>query len=138
MEKVLTCVAAIGMLVACSSTTEAPFACALGELTGTWQIAYSETDGNCGKLATETVVFSPGAVAEAKATCKYDSQAVSADKCRIDLDYTCPLTTGSGSQRWTGAMHQTAAGTVTGSMTVQATAGGQACRSTYDVTWTRQ
>lgn len=122
------------LLVACSSDDEPFKDCALGELTGTWRVTYDETNGSCGRLSDETVVLKPG---EASSACKYDSQAISADKCRIDLDFTCPLAP-QGSQRWIGALRHVAADRIEGSMTLQGTDGRLVCRSTYDVTWTRQ
>ena len=124
------------VLAGCSSSDPAPFTCAMGELRGTWRAVYMQTNGNCGKVADETIVLSASTAGEAS-QCTYAAQQVSADKCRIDLDYTCPLTGQPGTQRWVGAMHHAAAGTVTGSMTVSA-AGSATCRSTYDVTWTKQ
>lgn len=127
------------VLGACSSSEDdPPAACKLGELDGTWLVTYAEKNGTCGQLADETVVLSPGAAADAQSKCTYRAQNISADKCRLDLDYTCPLATGSGSQQWAGTMTHVADRRVAGSMTVQAVLGGQTCRSTYDVTWTRQ
>lgn len=129
------------ILLGCSSSTESAtpaFQCKIGELDGTWRVTYAETDGNCGQLAAETVVLKPGATSSSAAACQTAAQDISADKCRIDLDYTCPLATGSGSQHWAGAMHQTAETKLEGSLTVQANGSGLNCRSTYDVTWQRQ
>lgn len=131
----------IVLSVACSSSNDGdapPVTCKLGELDGTWQVTYVEKDGTCGKIADETVVLSPGAAADAQSKCTYNAQSVSPDKCRIDLDYTCPLATGAGSQHWVGALRHVADARVLGSMSVQVVLGGQTCRSTYDVTWTRQ
>lgn len=131
----------VAVLAACSSSSDGdapPAACKLGELDGTWRVTYAETDGTCGDIADETAVLSPGAAADAQSQCTYNAQNVSADKCRIDLDFTCPFPNGVGSQRWTGSLRHVADAKIAGSMTVQATDGRQACRSTYDVTWIRQ
>lgn len=134
-KAIVTLAVALG---ACSSSSDdKPFACALGELRGTWRIAYVETDGTCGALADETVVLSDGAAAQSASTCTTTTSEISADKCRLDTDTTCPLTGATGAQRWIGSLRHVADGRLSGSMTVQVT-GASTCRSTYDVTWTRQ
>jgi hypothetical protein len=129
-------------IVACSSsserTTEEPaFSCAIGELRGTWRISYEETDGNCGPVADETAILNPDADPP-DTGCTMHSELVSDDKCRMDMDFTCPLAGGvNGEQRWTGTVRHTEDGILSGSMTIQAS-GSVSCRSTYAVTWTRQ
>lgn len=125
-------------MVACSSSTDgdAPsFTCALGELRGTWRLTYSEKDGTCGPVAAETVVLT--GESSTPANCQQDALLLSADKCRMDLDFTCQAANG-GSQRWSGATRQVAEDRLVGDMTAQATIGNQSCRSTYEITWTRQ
>lgn len=125
--------------LACSSSDEdEAVTCKLGELDGTWLVTYVEKDGTCGKIADETVVLSPGAAAEAQSKCTYNAQTVSPDKCRLDLDYACTLATGTGSQHWIGTLKQVANARLSGSMSVQIVLNGQTCRSTYDITWSRQ
>jgi hypothetical protein len=141
MEKIGTVFALFALLSACSSEDDnsaKPAVCSIGELRGTWRISYTETDGTCGAVADETAVLDPNA--EAPATgCEYHSMSVSDDKCRMDMDYTCPLAGGvHGSQRWTGSLHQTDAGRLAGSITAQVTSPAGPCRSTYDVTWSQQ
>lgn len=125
-------------LMACSSSTDgdaAPFACALGELRGTWRLSYVEqSGGTCGPIADETVVLT--GTTGTPSACKQDALLISDDKCRMDLDFTCPAA--NGSQRWTGATRQVAADRLIGDMTAQLSAGGAACRSTYQITWQRQ
>jgi len=129
----VACVLAAG----CSGADDEPFtACKLGQLTGTWRTSYVELDGTCGRLADETVTLSASSVAESQAKCSYAANTISADRCRIEQDFTCPLATGSGQQRWTGVTRHTAEGTLQGTMTVQVT-GPLLCRSTYAVTTTR-
>lgn len=123
------------LAVACSSTTEGEVHCAIGELRGTWQITYAEKDGNCGPLAAETAVLTDQTTGSS--ACTYATQQVSSDKCRMDMDFTCPLTGVQGSQHWVGSLRQVADDRLAGSMTLQAS-GGVLCRSTYDVTWQRQ
>jgi hypothetical protein len=130
-------------LVACSSSSSSkPFtACTIGSLTGTWRVTYVETNGTCGKVADETVVLSatttPGA--PGMPTCMIAAADISADHCRIDLDFTCPLNGAPGSQRWIGATHQVSATELTSSLTLTVTSPTLgACRSTYAVDWTQQ
>jgi hypothetical protein len=129
------------LLVACSSsTTEPPFAgpCHIGELTGTWHVTYAETDGNCGPVPAETVVLSASMTASAMGPkCTINADQVSADKCRLDSDFTCPLNGAVGTQRWVGATHQTGPGSLSSSWTVSTT-GAVVCRSTYTLTWVQQ
>lgn len=129
-------------LLGCSSSSSEPFtACTIGSLTGTWRVTYVETDGNCGKLADETVVMSAAASPGAPGTpsCTFAANEISADHCRADLDFTCPLTGVAGTQRWVGATRQVSAGELSGSMTLTVTSPSLGpCRSTYAVDWTRQ
>lgn len=138
MEKIG--VAILLVLSACSSSTDgdAPaFTCALGELRGTWRLSYEEQGGGtCGPIADETVVLT-GNTSAAPAACTQDALLISDDKCRMDLDFTCPAGT-NGSQKWAGATRQVAEDRLVGDMTAQATVGNQSCRSTYTITWTRQ
>ena len=123
---------------ACSSSTDgdAPsFQCALGELRGTWRLSYRETNGNCGPIADETVVLT--GESSTPAACQQDAVLISEDKCRMDLDFTCPTANG-GSQKWAGGTKQVAADKLIGDMTAEARIGTASCRSTYEITWTRQ
>lgn len=124
----------------CSSSTngDATFACAFGELSGTWRVHYEETNGNCGTIADETVVL--GAAPDpAAGSCTRAADVISQDKCRADEDFTCPTGDNRGTQHWIGTLHHTAADRVSGSLTVQVNHPSLGvCRSTYDVIWTRQ
>lgn len=126
------------VLSACSSSTDgdAPaFKCALGELRGTWRLTYVEkSGGTCGPVAEETVVLT--GTTSTPAACQQDAVLISDDKCRMDLDFTCPVQ--NGSQQWAGATRQVAEDKLIGDMTAQVTVGAQSCRSTYEITWTRQ
>jgi hypothetical protein len=119
---------AIGLLTACSSSTDGDHRCAIGELRGTWKVTYDEKNGTCGEVADETVVLSEAASQQAQSSCVYRAQEVSADKCRLDLDFTCPLATGAGSQTWVGALRHTAEDTISGEMTAQFVLDGRTCR----------
>lgn len=124
-------------LAACSSSSEGeapPFTCALGELRGTWQLTYVEKDGTCGPVAAETTVLTGESTAPS--ACQQDALIISEDKCRMDLDFTCP--TNNGSQTWTGVTRHVAEGRMESTMTASVRVGGASCRSTYDITWTRQ
>ncbi len=127
------------VMTACAEEGPAPFAaCTIGELTGTWRIRYVKTQGSCGDLNDETVVMSaePPKLA---AACTYAANNIGADKCTLEQDFTCPTLDNQGTQRWVGSYRQTAAGQLTGSVTLQADhpAIGM-CRATYDVTWAQQ
>jgi hypothetical protein len=131
-----------GLLIAagCSSSNSSePFtACTIGELRGTWRVTYAETDGTCGKVPSETVVLMPGNTKAASA-CTFATDRISPDRCRLDLDFTCPLTAPtSGSQHWVGALRQTSPTNLSGSMTLQVTTGAVTCRSTYDIDYSQQ
>lgn len=114
----------------------------MGSLTGTWRVTYVETDGTCGKVADETVVITSGksgATQPASTGCTYAADEISADRCRADLDFTCPLTGVAGTQRWIGATHQISATELTSSMTLTVTTPNRGtCRSTYTLDWTQQ
>ena len=139
-KKVLLAMTAGAVLGCSSSSSGKPFtACTIGSLTGTWHVTYVETDGTCGKLAAETVVFTPGKSGSGSDTCTFDAQQISADHCRMDLDFTCPLTGAPGTQRWIGATHQVSATELTSSMTLSvASSTLGSCRSTYTLDWTQQ
>lgn len=131
----------VTLLVGCSSSGAEPFygPCTIGELTGTWRVHYTETDGTCGKLADETMVMSAASKTPQTSQCTYAASQVSQDKCRIDMDFTCPLTGIPGTQHWAGLYKQTGDGLLQGTFTAQAsspTAG--TCRSTYSITMQRQ
>lgn len=130
----------IASAVGCSSSTNQPFTdCKIGSLTGTWRVTYVETDGNCGKVAAETVVLSASSKSPGAATCTIAAQEVSSDHCRIDLDFTCPLSGAPGTQHWVGVTHQVSATELTSSMTLSAMSPSLgSCRSTYTLDWVQQ
>lgn len=140
MEKIGAAVVVGMMLVACSSESDdaAPaVTCSIGELRGTWRVSYVETDGNCGQIPDEMAVFSENSQG-APSSCQVDVFDVAADKCRVDMNFTCPLNGVSGSQQWAGVLKQTADDKIEGTMTAQVDGATADCRSTYAVTWTRQ
>lgn len=131
------------MLLACSDDADsAPtpgedFSCAIGSLTGTWRVTYTEVDGTCGAIAAETVNFSATG-SNGSDPCTYHAQKVSGDKCRLDFDYTCPTTDGKGSTRWTGVTKQTGTEKLESDATVQGThPSAGTCRSTYTMVWAK-
>ncbi len=131
----------------CSSThTDPPFtACTLGtpQFTGTFRVSYLEQSGDCGPIPDETVVLA-GTPAQmsaqaktASAGCTYQADTISADKCRVDESFTCPLKAPyKGTQQWAGYLRQTSATTLEGPLTVQLASSAAACRSTYEVIFT--
>ncbi len=129
------------MLAACSGSDDAatPFVCKLGELQGTWRIVYTESDGSCGKVPDEVAIL--GASSADGGTddgCTYRVNEIAADKCSGDLDFTCPTSNKTGTQHWIGTTKQTSETTLSGTMSLQVELGGNTCRSTYAVAWTRQ
>lgn len=126
--------AVVWVLGGCGGS-DAPFAdCDIGGLTGTWRFHYDETNGNCGAIADETVALS----SSAPSSCTTNSSSVSGDKCELQDDFTCPLTSGTGSQRWVEVIDQASATEMDGTATVQLVDdAGDTCRSTYNVTVTK-
>jgi hypothetical protein len=115
---------------------EPGFACAIDALTGTWRVTYSEQDGDCGPVASETV--SLGGTGGDAGGCKTTKAAVSADRCSREFDFTCPTTDGEGSQRWTGITRQVSARRLESDATAQLQHPELGvCRSTYTMVWTR-
>ena len=135
----LLLIASLAAPIACSSssTGSSGFSgpCHIGELSGTWRVHYTQTDGNCGALPDETVIMD---AAPSNSKCTYAAKSISADKCRMDLDFTCPLPAGPGEQHWVGTLRQTGPGSMDGPWTGQGTSLGQTCRSSYDVHWQQQ
>lgn len=126
------------LLLGCSSSTDGDgFKCAIGDLTGTWRVTYAETNGSCGRINDETVVFTPSKAGAGAAACTTAAADVAADKCSVQQDFTCPLSGVAGTQHWVGVVRQTGEGTLGGSLTLSVT-GSLACRSTYDVRFTKQ
>ncbi len=105
--------------------------CKLGQLTGTWRLSYSQTNGNCGPIADETVNTSapPGG----GASCTIAARSISADKCHFEADFTCPTTDNAGTQHWVIVMDQVASNLIDGTGTVQLQHPLGTCRSTYDL-----
>jgi len=125
-------------VAACSSESSTTFTdCKIGELTGTWRVTYTETDGTCGPLPSETASFNPGKQDPAAANCTFRTNTISADKCRADQDWTCPTTSGRGTSRWTGVTTHSTTNTLSSTLTLQLTDPSITCRSTYTVIWTR-
>lgn len=122
-------------LVACSSDPDRFTDCKLGQLTGTWRVSYTERDGNCGRIADETVSLSAATAAEAQSKCTYAVNTVSADRCQAEQDFTCALTGAKGTQRWVGTLRHATERTLSGRYTVQVT-GDVTCRGTYETFWT--
>lgn len=138
MGKALSCVGLACVLVACASESSPPFtACKLGELTGTWRARYTETNGDCGPIPDETVVFSPGKQDPAAAACTFLTNTTSADKCRADLDWRCPPAKGDGIVRWTGVLRHVGEGALSADLSLYINASAGVCRSTYTITMTR-
>jgi hypothetical protein len=110
--------------------------CAMGDLTGTWRAHYDEVNGNCGPIADETALFDPDA--DPGPGCIVNNSIISDDKCRADMDFSCPTTDDRGTQDWVMVMRHVGPGRLSGTATVQVNhpAVGT-CRSTYNVTITQ-
>jgi len=104
--------------------------CALGQLTGTWRVSYSQINGNCGSIPDETVNTSaPGG----GATCTIAVRTISPDKCHFESDFTCPTTDSAGIVHWVLVMDQVASDLIEGTGTAQLQHPVGTCRSTYDL-----
>jgi hypothetical protein len=130
--KLLSVAVAVAFLISCGG---GHVNCQIGSLTGTWRLVYSQVDGNCGPIPSETV--QAGTVGAAS-SCVIQNQTISPDHCRIDSTFTCPTTDGQGTQAWTTVFHQDSDTSLSGTGTVQVnhpTLG--TCRSTYNLTMTK-
>ncbi len=123
--------------VLCSACGGDDFKCGLGEITGTWRTSVHEINGTCGAIADDTTNFS----APMDDNCQTHSSAVSPDLCRMDIDYTCPVTdarTGDmGTVHWTQVRHHVEERRIEGTGTVRVVVAGRSCQSTYDITLTK-
>jgi hypothetical protein len=144
MNKAAHLLALGAALLGCGSdATSAPpeseepgLVCALDSLTGIWRVTYTEHDGDCGPVASETVDL--GGSGGADPSCTYAPKKPSADRCSLEFDFTCPTTDSKGSQRWTGITRQVAEKKLISDATAQLQHPELGvCRSTYTMTWTR-
>lgn len=138
--------AIVGSMVVASgcsgaTTPEPPttFECQLGELTGTWRLKYTETNGSCGRLPDETVVLGAQGPDSGTSDCTLAAGTISADKCRLDQDFTCPSGDGlNGKVRWVGVTKHVAKDRLESDMTISIREHPKiSCQSTYTITWTR-
>ncbi len=108
-----------------------PTECDRSDRRGTYLVQYSERDGNCGPLPDELVILPADADATSEAGCRIDNEQWSRGDCRYDADVSC--SDGSGFVGYAVAQDETAS-RLEGRVTLT----GLNCRSTYDVTWTRE
>ena len=108
------------------------FTCAIGELTGAWRLSYVELDGSCGPIPDETFIAPPGGAGDP--ACVVDYNSISADKCQLETDVTCPTLDNLGTQTWVWSIRQTGSGLLEGSATLQLNHTSGICRGTYDMT----
>jgi hypothetical protein len=137
IKQLLGALAGVLLAVACGGgdNEDEDFTCALGELAGTWRLHYVETDGTCGPIEDQSGIFNPG---EPAPGCTLDSRIISADKCRLDTAFTCPLADGLAFQGWTIVLTQVASGRLSGTGTAELNhPSAGSCRSTYDIMVTR-
>ncbi len=105
----------------------------------TYAIDFVERSGDCGPIAEQ--VATPEASSTAQSACT-GGATVSADQCDVTLDLSCPLlgnTAGHEVDR--GTVHWSDEGSIgVGIISIVDFDGADivACRSTYDVTYTRQ
>lgn len=106
----------IGLLALASCGGGSDFTCSVGSLTGTWRFKYQETNGTCGALQDETIILG---TTTAPSGCTTSADLVSADHCRLDTSFTCPIisATVTGTQTWTETFSQVSAGELSGSGT---------------------
>ncbi len=117
-----------------------PGFCSLPSLNGVWQIAFRQTNGNCGDLRPQTVDGGSGTGNFAGVgNCVFSLDSTSANKCHRDYAYSCTSLslTIPGTIYVTGASDQVSATEVTSSETVSSISWGGQCTSTYTVTATR-
>lgn len=130
------------VLVGCSGADEGE-PCDLAHRDGTYVQSFSERDGGtCGELSDQVVILSDGmgSTSGVPQNCAEDAPSeLSADQCSLTRAYSCEFDgtivsfVGVTTERDGGAR---LVGTVTS--TVFNPDGSMSCRSTYDVTFTRQ
>lgn len=130
----------VSLAAGCSSSPEQePFTCAIGSLTGTWLVKYSETNGSCGPFDDETIVMESAGSDPLNKECTFAANRIATDKCSMEQDFTCPTRDREGTGRWIGITRQRGAGRLEGTMTLQIQHPRLgACRSTYAIVWTKQ
>jgi len=107
--------------------------CKIGELTGTWRINYKHLNGNCGRMADETVIMGSSS---GSTKCTIHHKKISADRCTLETSFTCPTTDAMGSSRWVIITKHVDHDRMEGTGTVQVTHSQLgSCRSTYDMVW---
>jgi len=101
--------------------------CSIGNLQGIWGIHYLETNGTCGPLPDQRA----GAGRPVPYNCTVHSAPISADRCSIEVDASCPTIDGRGMQDWVITMRQTSYTRLEGRGALQITG---VCASSYDMT----
>lgn len=138
------CAALLVCAVGCGgSDGESSFTCSPAERSGTYLLTYTERSGDCGPIPEQL-----GRLDDAEALpeeCMLDAaDRWSEDACKLERAYTCaedgvePGASGS----WVAVTTQAddSGGRITGTVTVRILGadGVQLCRSTYDITASRQ
>ena len=127
-----------GGVAGCSGAAEPFRDCHMDSLSGTWRVAYRETNGNCGAISDEMVNTSAAASGSTASSCRSLSYGISSNKCRVEQSFTCPTTGGGGTQAWTLVNQQMSPTAISGTGTVQISDSVYgACRSTYELTWSK-
>jgi len=135
---------AVGLLLAACSGDDGDKAepCSLSHRKGTYvQHLEERANGTCGPLSDQVVQLSGGELS-LPTVCAYDVQdMVSDDKCKLTRQYTCPLDGQPGVANYTVITTERDGGaTLSGPMTItiRDANGDPSCKSTYDMTLTRQ
>jgi hypothetical protein len=131
------------LLGGCSGEDE-PEPCSLSHRDGAYVQTFRErSGGSCGPLQDQVVILDAKAMTANSGVpldCALDADdQISADQCKVTRAYTCAIPTGSVS--FVGlAEEQDGGARITGTVTTTLfdASGALKCRSTYDVTYTRQ
>ncbi len=122
-----------------TDTSQAPSGPCFGRAGATYVIDYVQRSGTCGAITEQ--VATPGAATDAQSAC-VGGATVSADQCTVTLDTACPLSGNTGGHDETRGTVRWSQDGATGDGVLDErifdAAGALLCRSTYDVTYSRQ
>lgn len=96
---------------------------------GTWRVQFIENSGNCGPIPEGLV--SSGS--PAPTGCTTHRQVLSADRCQLETDFTCPTEDELGSLHYVAVLRQTSATVLRGPVSVTLTHPAVTCRSVYEL-----
>jgi hypothetical protein len=134
----------IGLLaLGCSGAEDEPVECAQTDRSGTYLFQHSETSGNCGAIPDQLGQLDASAAVAPACTLDAPDRWTEAD-CKLERAYTCAeegigpgwYSTGVGVTEQQDSAGDTIAGLFT--LTVYDASGLVQCKSTYELTATRQ